>query len=186
MAQLNKFFPKSNDPFLLAQEDMALAKFGHINTMLKYIPITAIVSTELSVASSTTLTNVPDLTVNVEAGAKYMFKAYIETTTATNSGFKMALGGTSTWTAANASVIFNWIGGATSTTQNIVVSNSTTNGTAITTQTSVTAAVTNVIIDGTLIFDTTGTFTIQFAQGTSQSTACKVLAGSAISLTRIA
>ena len=48
-----------------------------------------------------------------------------------------------------------------------------------------TVGVTNIIIDGTIIFDTAGTFTIQFAQGAGQSTACKVLVGSAISLTKI-
>ncbi len=33
----SKFFPKSNDPFLVAQEDMALAKFGHLNSLIKYV-----------------------------------------------------------------------------------------------------------------------------------------------------
>lgn len=29
-----KFFPTSNDPFLVNQEDMALAKFGHLNALV--------------------------------------------------------------------------------------------------------------------------------------------------------
>ena len=33
----NKFFPTSNDPFLLADSDMALAKFGHLNSLIDYI-----------------------------------------------------------------------------------------------------------------------------------------------------
>ena len=36
MAQLTKFTPLSNDPYLKADADMALAKFGHINTIVDY------------------------------------------------------------------------------------------------------------------------------------------------------
>lgn len=32
-----KFFPQSNDPFLVAQEDMSLAKFGHLNSLVNYV-----------------------------------------------------------------------------------------------------------------------------------------------------
>ena len=32
-----KFFPTSNDPFLLADADMALAKFGHLNSLIDYV-----------------------------------------------------------------------------------------------------------------------------------------------------
>jgi len=34
MANINKFFPTSNDPFLLTDADMALAKFGHLNDIV--------------------------------------------------------------------------------------------------------------------------------------------------------
>ena len=34
MSQLKQFFPTSPDPFLVAQEDMALAKFGHLNAIV--------------------------------------------------------------------------------------------------------------------------------------------------------
>ena len=39
-----KFFPTSNDPFLLADADMALAKFGHLNSLINYVNSEEIIS----------------------------------------------------------------------------------------------------------------------------------------------
>ena len=66
---LNKFFPTSNDPFLLADADMALAKYGHLNYLLNYMQDTLSTTTGFIVASSTTLVDVTVLSKFIkEAG----------------------------------------------------------------------------------------------------------------------
>jgi hypothetical protein len=71
MAQLNNFFPTSNDPFLRADADMALAKFGHLNDIVDAYntldtAVTAISSTTgaLKANSITEYTSGAGVTVN--------------------------------------------------------------------------------------------------------------------------
>ena len=71
MANINKFFPTSNDPFLLTDADMALAKFGHLNDIVDAYntldtAVTAISSTTgaLKANSITEYTAAAGVTIN--------------------------------------------------------------------------------------------------------------------------
>ena len=58
-----KFFPTSNDLFLKADADMALAKFGHINSLIDYI------NTALDYSSTTGMTTVKGQEVAIVSGS---------------------------------------------------------------------------------------------------------------------
>jgi len=176
--QLVKFFPTSNDPYLVKESDMALAKFGHINELLKYIPASTNTTTALSVTSSTTFVNVPGMSFNVESGGVYAFKIYLNTNgTAATPGCKVALSGTSTWSSITATAAYY-----TAAAVAVANSTSTTPGTAIG---GGAAAYLAVVIEGVVNVNTLGTFTVQFAQNVSNASASIVKENSSFILTRI-
>ncbi len=177
MILLNKFFPTSNDPFLVADADMALAKFGHLNYLLKYIPDTVSTASNFSVTSSTTLVNVTDLSKNVEAGGVYSFKATLPVSTTSTPGSKVAIGGTCTVSNINAVAVY-YAGAAVA----VATTTSTTLGTAIGG-----AAVQHVFItiEGTCTVSTNGTLTVMFAQHASNASAATLLANASFTVTRV-
>lgn len=177
MILLNKFFPKSDDPFLKKEEDMALAKFGHLNYLLKYLPDALTTTSAFSVASSTVLANVTDLSKNVEAGGVYNFKAVLPVTVNATPGAKVAIGGTCTVSNLNASAVY-YTGSAVA----VASTTSTTLGTAMSVPV---AAYTLIVIEGTCTVSANGTLTIMFAQEVSNATASVVLANASFTVTRV-
>src|SRR5262249_7630642 len=128
------------------------------------------VTSDFSVTSSTTLTNVTGLTVTVVAGKTYSFVATLFTTSNVAGGVQAAIAGTATATA-------------------IIYEGETTAGAAIGAQTRASAlatavgaitAVTAARIDimGTITVNAGGTLTVQFAQNASNGTASVVKQGS--------
>jgi hypothetical protein len=177
MILLNKFFPKSDDPFLKKEEDMALAKFGHLNYLLKYIPDTMSTTSAFSVTSNTVFANVTELSKNVEAGGVYSFRAVLPVTVNATPGSKVAIGGTSTWTSINATAVYY-------TASAVAVSSSTT-ATPGTTIGGAAAAHTLIVIEGTVVVANPGTLTVMFAQQVSNATASVVLANASFTVTRV-
>ena len=177
MVLLNKFFPTSNDPFLVADEDMALAKFGHLNYLLRYIPDTLSTTAGFAVTSSATLVNVTGLSKNVEIGGVYSFKATLPITTAATPGAKVAIGGTCTVTNINAVAAYY-----TSSAVAVATTTSTTLGTAIGGSAANHIFIT---IEGTCTVSTSGTLTVMFAQQASNASAATVLANASFTVTRV-
>lgn len=103
-----KFFPTSNDPFLVAQEDMALAKFGHLNSLITYVnqigagqvnTASATVTLQASQSGNTIYLAKADgatytlpATNQVTIGTTYKF---IVTTTVTSNAYIIQTGSTS-------------------------------------------------------------------------------------------
>lgn len=177
MILLNKFFPTSNDPFLLADADMALAKFGHLNYLLKYMPDTLSTTTGFSVASSTTLVDVTGLSKIVEAGGVYSFRATLPVTVNGTPGSKVAIGGTCTVSNINAVATYY-----TAAAVAVATTTSTTLGTAIG---GAAAAHVFITIEGTCTVSANGTLTVMFAQNVSNATASTVLTNSSFTVTRV-
>ena len=185
MANINKFSPVSPDTFLKAEKDMALAKFGHLNAIVDAyntldtavtfgMPVETVTTTQFDKTSDTTLANVPGLSVNVIAGATYVFRAYLPITSALGSGAKVGNGGTATFTSISESAMFY-------TTSDVTTATVTASGSIG----GRTAAVTFLIIEGTFKVNAAGTFTIQFAQNASNGTACSVLVNASLTVTRV-
>lgn len=188
MANINKFSPVSPDTFLKAEKDMALAKFGHLNAIVDAyntldtavtfgMPVETVVTTQFDKTSDTTLANVPGLSVNVIAGATYVFRAYLPVTVNATPGIKVAIGGTSTWTSVN-ETSYAYTASAIATTTNSTA----TSGTVLT---NAAAAYTNIIIEGTVKINAAGTLTVQMAQNTSNATATSVLVNASFTVTRV-
>ena len=177
MILLNKFFPTSNDPFLLADADMALAKFGHLNYLLKYMPDVLTTTSSFAVTSSTTLVDVTGLSKIVEAGGVYSFKATLPITTAPTPGAKVAIGGTCTVTNINAVAAYY-----TAAAVAVATTTSTTLGTAIGGSAANHIFIT---IEGTCTVSANGTLTIMFAQQASNASAATVLANASFTVTRV-
>lgn len=190
MANINKFSPVSPDTFLKAGSDMALAKFGHLNYIVDNyntldtavtfgMPVEAVVTTDFSVASSTTLTAVTGLSTTVVAGGTYIFRAYLPITVDGTNGIKIATNGTATWTSIN-QTLFAYTGAANT----FTMTNSTaaTPGTFLLDSTTVN---TLAIIEGTVKINAAGTLGIQICQKVSGTTAAKVLANASFTITRV-
>lgn len=177
MILLNKFFPTSNDPFLLADADMALAKFGHLNYLLKYMPDVLTTTSNFAVTSSTTLVNVTGLSKIVEAGGVYSFRATLPVTTTGTPGAKVAIGGTCTVSNINAVATYY-----TDDTIAVATTTSTTLGTAIG---GAATAYTYITIEGACTVSANGTLTVMFAQNVSNATASSVLANASFTVTRV-
>lgn len=185
MANINKFSTVSPDTFLKAGSDMAFAKFGHLNAVVDAyntldtsvtfgMPVEAVVTTQFDKTSDVTLANVPGLSVNVLAGATYVFRAYLPVTSAVGSGIKVGNGGTATFTNISESAMFYTA--ITVATATAAASGSIGGSTAL---------VTFSIIEGTFKVNAAGTFTIQFAQNASNATACSVLINASLTVTRV-
>ena len=188
MANINKFSPVSPDTFLKAGSDMALAKFGHLNAIVDAyntldtvvtfgMPVEAVVTTQFDKTSDTTLANVPGLSVNVLAGATYVFRAYLPVTTTLTPGIKIAIAGTSTWTSVNETA-YAYTAIAIATANNVTA----TSGTVLI---NAAAAYTNILVEGTVKINTAGTLTVQMAQSTSNGTATSVLVNASFTVTRV-
>jgi hypothetical protein len=126
--------------------------------------------------SSTTLTNITGLSVNVLAGATYIFEAYITGTSTANGGAKFAIGGTAT--ATSVSYTGSNLNGTTSNAR----STTTTLGNAVGAST---AVFTNGNITGAIVVATAGTLTVQIAQNASHADTTSAYINSSFLVTRV-
>jgi hypothetical protein len=190
MANINKFSPVSPDTFLKAGSDMALAKFGHLNAIVDAyntldtavtfgMPVEGVVTTNFSVATSTTLTAVTGLSTTVVAGGTYIFRAYLPITVDGTNGIQIATNGTATWTSIN-QTLFAYTGVAST----FTMTNSTT-ATPGTLLLDSTTANTLAIIEGTVKINAAGTLGIQICQKVSGATAAVVKANASFTVTRV-
>lgn len=94
----NKFFPTSNDPFLLADADMALAKFGHLNSLIDYVNQIGLgtVNTATAAVSLTTSQSGNTIFLAKATGATYTLPATNQVTIGTNYKFVISVSVTST------------------------------------------------------------------------------------------
>ena len=85
----NKFFPTSNDPFLLADADMALAKFGHLNSLIDYVNQIGLgtVNTATAAVSLTTSQSGNTIFLAKADGITYTLPATNQVTIGTNYKF---------------------------------------------------------------------------------------------------
>lgn len=190
MANINKFSPVSPDTFLKAEKDMALAKFGHLNAIVDAyntldtavtfgMPVETVTTSDFTKNNDGTLATVTGLSVNVVAGATYVFKAYLPTSIAVvGQGIKVAIGGTSTWTSINETAY-----AYTATTINTGNNTTTTPGATVISTT--TTAFTSIIIEGTVKINAAGTLTVQMAQQSAGVSDTKVLANASFTVTRV-
>lgn len=151
---------------------------GGSNATDNFISNSAKVSTaQLDKTSSSTLANIPGLSINVIAGATYAFEAYLTGTATANGGAKFAIGGTCT---------------ATSVTYTGVNLNATTSNARTTTTTlgnavgASTAVLTNATITGAIVVNAAGTLTVQFAQNASHADTSSIYVNSSFIVTRVA
>lgn len=128
----------------------------------------AIVTTANPITSSATLANVPGLSLNVlginndnTTFATYVFRAVLAVTSNGSGGIKVAIGGTATATSVTYTA---WSYGGTVLE---AVNTATSLGTAVGGSTT---AVTNVIIEGSIVTATPGTLTVEAAQNASFAT----------------
>lgn len=190
MANINKFSPVSPDTYLKAEKDMALAKFGHLNAIVDAyntldtavtfgMPVETVTTSDFTKNNDGTLATVTGLSVNVVAGATYVFKAYLPTSIAVvGQGIKVAIGGTSTWTSINETAY-----AYTATTINTGNNTTTTPGATVISTT--TTAFTSIIIEGTVKINAAGTLTVQMAQQSAGVSDTKVLANASFTVTRV-
>lgn len=132
--------------------------------------LVARVSTQYDIATSTVLANVPGLSVNVQAGKTYRFRATLYLTVGTTGGAKVAVGGTATATAIGGGITY--IDFATPAVTGAAI---TALGTGVT---KAGVAAYQVEVVGTITVNAAGTLTIQFAQAVSNGTNSSVLVGS--------
>lgn len=121
--------------------------------------------------TSSTLANVPGLSVAVPAAGNYAFEANLFETVATSAGEKFTV----IFSGTSSHAIFDVVA-TTSTTGQSVSNWTTTLGTAISTTSSNVNSSAN--IRGTITATSAGTITIQYAQNTAQATANVVQQGS--------
>ncbi len=149
---------------------------GATTTPFQLTTNATISATQLDRVSSTTLTNVPNLTATVVAGGTYIFRAKLLGVATTNGGSKVGLGGTCTATA----VTFfaqNF---------NTVTTNAAGTGVALATAyIGTTTVFTDIVIEGTITVALGGTLTVQFAQNASHADTSSVYVGSAFTVTRV-
>jgi hypothetical protein len=127
-------------------------------------------SAGLSVPSSTTLTAIPGLTANVQAGATYLISIHLNGSANVAGGAKVAFGGTA---AASAFNMTTWNYNGTTT-------NAVTNVTSLASSlTAVTAVYTDIVAEGTLVVSTAGTLILQMAQNASNAAATTIAANGA-------
>jgi hypothetical protein len=142
MAQLNNFFPTSNDPFLRADADMALAKFGHLNDIVDAYntldtAVTAISSTTgaLKANSITEYTANAGITIN---GALELKKTSVTskstnatlTAVETATGYFVITGAATVLTLPSATALATQIGATAGTTFDIIVDGTGSTGTS--------------------------------------------------------
>jgi len=126
--------------------------------------------------STTTLSNIPGLTLPVVAG-KYKFVAYLPGVATTNGGAQFAIANSGTTTSTSyAGKQYNGAtinAGAVTTTMGNAVGNAKT-------------VFTDAYIEGSVVTSTAGNLTVQLAQNTSHADTTSVFAGATFTATRIA
>jgi hypothetical protein len=149
---------------------------GEINRLTG---LSARVGTQFDKTSNTTLGNITNLTRNVEAGRTYGFTAVLYTTSNVAGGVKAAISGTATATSIiyEASVTDAGVGAT------IGTARATALDTTVGDVTAVTAA--RITITGTIVVNSAGTLTVQFAQNASNGSASSVLVNSSFNLVPI-
>lgn len=189
MANINKFSPVSPDTFLKAEKDMSLAKFGHLNAIVDAyntldtavtfgMPVETVLTTAYSgTVGNTTVASISGLSVNVIAGATYVFRAYLPVTVDGTGGIKIAIGGTATWTSVNETA-YAYTGSAIATVNNATAAPGTTLTAALTSYNSI-------IIEGTVKINAAGTLAVQMAQNAPGGSASSVLVNASFTVTRV-
>lgn len=151
---------------------------GGSNATDNFISNTAKVSTaQVDRASSTTLTNITGLSVNVIAGATYNFRARIAGTATANGGAKFAIGGTCTATSVS------YTGTNNNGTTTNAATTTTTLGNAVG---AATAVLTHATIEGSIVVNAAGTLTVQIAQNASHADTTSAYVNSNFTVTRVA
>lgn len=151
---------------------------GGSNATENFISDTAKVCTaQVDRATSTTLTNITGLSIDVVAGATYNFVSRISGTATASGGAKFAIGGTCTATSISyTGVNFN---GTTTNAR----STTTTLGNAVGAST---AVLTDATIYGSIVVNKGGTLTVQIAQNASHSDTTSAYVNSNLTATRVA
>jgi len=133
-------------------------------------------ATQLNLVSTTTLTNVPGLSIDVAAGITYKFRAHLTGVATTNGGVKIGLGGTCTATSVTF-FIQNF---------NTVTTNAAAKGSALgTAYAGTTTVFTDIIITGSIVVANAGTLTVQAAQNASHADTTSIYVGSDFETTRV-
>lgn len=122
--------------------------------------------------TTSTLANVPGLSVSLSSQRTYMFEAVAYTTSSSASGVKFAISGTATATT----IIYEGV--TNDTTLISAHTRASSLGTAVGGVNNVTAAIAK--INGTILVNAAGTLTVQFAQNTSSASASSILQGSTL------
>jgi len=125
-----------------------------------------------------TLTNVVGMSVNLVAGAVYTVNVYVHGISTSNSGMKLGLGGTATWTSVDAT--------GTLKTASAMISGSNITATPGTAVVGGTAAYLNGDIKATIVVNAAGTLTLMAAQNAAHADTTSVYVNSNIVVTRIA
>lgn len=156
---------------------------NHLDYLLSGVPFqewggTVGVTTQYNIASSTTLANVPGLSVNVQAGKTYSLHALVNAAANACGGYKVAIGGTATTTAGtwgsitiagnSGGICYRYLptglgdpGGCTQ------------------------AGPAPITFDNGFKAATSGTITVQFAQNASCVTQSSVLVGSSLNVMQV-
>jgi len=124
-----------------------------------------------------TLTDVVGMTATVLAAGVYRIRAALSTVSTTNSGIKVAIGGTATATAFSCTT-FNY-----NTATINAVDTVTTIGNAMG---AATAVATDVLVEGYITVNAAGTLTLQAAQNASHADTTSVKVGSTLFIERVA
>ena len=160
----------------LAQRSGVLIQVGRDGYHPKYPVSRKRTTSAFDKSSSTALSDITGLTVNVDAGLTYEFSAILYTTSDAGGGVKFAIGGTCTATAFICEAI---------TSENGVTSKqdrTTTKGNAVGGITAVTVALCRIV--GTITVANAGTLTAMMAQNSSIAANSTVLALSSFGIDR--
>lgn len=134
------------------------------------------VTSDYNKTSSTTLSNVPGLTANVDSGKTYYFEARVFTNSDASCGVKFAIGGT----CVVSLLIYDGITNEGSATGQ---GRATSLGDPVGAITAVTEAYTFIV--GTITVSTTGTLTVKFANNVSTGATGTVMIGSVFIVSEI-
>ncbi len=142
----------------------------------QFTPV-AKVATPISFVTTTTLQNIPGLSVPVATSGTYAFRAYLTGVSTTNGGLKLGVAnsGSTTTVAYTGSQFNNAVPNAATST--------TTMGNAVGASTTL---FTHAIIDGVTAVNAGGNLTVQAAQNASHADTTTINAGSTFIVTRIA
>ena len=134
--------------------------------------------TQLDRATSTTLTDIPDLAVNLTAGATYRIRGHITGTATVNGGAKAALGADATLTATSLTATFRNYNGK-------VINDAETVTALDTAAAGADAVMTDIDVDGVIEVDVGGVLSLQIAQNSSHADTTSAKVGSYLEVTRV-